>query len=270
VRCIGLRLTRPGGAGEFIRAIVPLADLAAGGGERAPAQDAALRALIEQGLVRITQEGEAICGRLAHDVLIRDWDRLRAWLNDERAFLLWHERLQAALEQWRGRQKSRLALLAGTALAEASGWKQDRHAALTAEELYFIERSERRRRRTPGIAIAVLVLLTIAGFLLAWFVERKLQEVQDVRSREQSALASAQAARANAEQALAAEREARTSAQQQAALASDTIATLRQSESQLRRIVEQRTAASEDQRRSLRQLQQQIDSLTTRGRLLVK
>jgi hypothetical protein len=38
---------------------------------------------------------------VAHEALIRGWARLRGWLDADREFLLWHQRLREWLGEWR-------------------------------------------------------------------------------------------------------------------------------------------------------------------------
>ncbi|MFN9570037.1 MAG: hypothetical protein ACK59G_08870, partial [Cyanobacteriota bacterium] len=36
---------------------------------------------------------------VAHEALLRTWDTLKDWLDDNRAFLLWRQRLEASLAE---------------------------------------------------------------------------------------------------------------------------------------------------------------------------
>jgi len=115
---------------------------------------------------------------VAHEALIQGWERLRRWLDEDRAFGLWRERLAAARRAWRDVGRDAGALLRGAPLAEAEGWLAGRGDDLNEAERAFIEESlalregeraarERRRRRltlsTVGAAAIFLVLA-----LLAW------------------------------------------------------------------------------------------------------
>jgi hypothetical protein len=48
---------------------------------------------------------------VAHEVLIRNWQRLRGWLNEDREFLLWRQRLTGLLAEWERAQESDEAVL---------------------------------------------------------------------------------------------------------------------------------------------------------------
>jgi signal transduction histidine kinase len=78
---------------------------------------------------------------VAHEALIRSWTRLRAWVEADRAFRTWQERLRAALRQWGATDKDEGALLRGAPLAEAKSWLVERGPDLGEEECAFIQTS---------------------------------------------------------------------------------------------------------------------------------
>ena len=55
---------------------------------------------------------------VAHEALIRNWGRLRGWLNEDREFLLWRQRLQIQVEQWDEHGRDASYLLRGVSLSE--------------------------------------------------------------------------------------------------------------------------------------------------------
>src|SRR6202035_5267765 len=56
---------------------------------------------------------------VAHEALISNWSTLRAWVNEDREFLLWRVRLGTLLTEWERAQESDEALLRGSLLIEA-------------------------------------------------------------------------------------------------------------------------------------------------------
>lgn len=135
---------------------------------------------------------------LVHEALIHGWDRLHAWLEEDRAFRAWQERLRAALRQWQTSGRDEGALLRGVPLAEAQGWLGERAHRLSEEESAYIgaslrrrdardaerererEARERTRRRiTQGIAAGFMIALLLA--LLA-----AIQWRQAVRARDRA------------------------------------------------------------------------------------
>ncbi len=78
---------------------------------------------------------------LAHEALIDHWGRLKSWLNDDRAFRLWQERLRIALYQWEATQRDKGALLRGALLVEAEEWCQLEAERISPTEQAFINAS---------------------------------------------------------------------------------------------------------------------------------
>lgn len=97
-----------------------------------------------------------VTGRLAdgdrsvevvHEALIRGWGQLRTWMNEDRAFRTWQERLRAVMRQWETSQRDEGALLRGALLAEAEEWVSTRPQHLSTPEQEFITASITFRRR---------------------------------------------------------------------------------------------------------------------------
>lgn len=59
---------------------------------------------------------------LAHEAIIRSWDRLRGWLVEDRQFLLWQQRARQWMDEWHHTADSDDALLRGAILDEAREW----------------------------------------------------------------------------------------------------------------------------------------------------
>ena len=82
---------------------------------------------------------------VAHEALIREWDRLRRWLDEDREFLMWQQRLRAGLHQWAASEQDEGALLRGAPLAEAENWLNQRRLDLNETEREFIQASQALR-----------------------------------------------------------------------------------------------------------------------------
>ena len=82
----------------------------------------------------VTRGGEAgqaqeATVEVAHEALIRGWERLRRWMDEDRAFGLWREKLDAARRTWEEAEHDEGALLRGAPLAEAQGgWRSVRRS----------------------------------------------------------------------------------------------------------------------------------------------
>jgi len=87
---------------------------------------------------------------ITHEALIRNWERLRQWIAEDRKFRVWQERLRVAMQQWNSAGRDEGALLRGKPLVEAQEWFQNRSEELTAEQEFItasLELQEREVRR---------------------------------------------------------------------------------------------------------------------------
>ncbi|CAM5673494.1 hypothetical protein SAVIM338S_07098 [Streptomyces avidinii] len=145
--------------------------------------------------LRDPQRPDAAPGRpvaeLIHDALIRDWGTLRDWVNQDRRFQVWLDRVRprAAL---RAADDDPGDLLGGTALAEALEWSQQRRlprdiAAFITVSRHRQQAVARRSRRLNMVLAALLVLALVAagGAFAGW---------QTAQSQRQAALSQRQAA----------------------------------------------------------------------------
>jgi WD40 repeat protein len=134
-------------------------------------------------LVMGRPEGEVRDGRqtveMAHEALIRNWGRLRGWLNEDREFLLWQQRMQMQVEQWEQHGREGSYLLRGVSLSEAERRLVDRPQDLTSAERVFIgdsvalrerEREYKERRRKLGWAIVTLSMLAAFALAVTFYV----------------------------------------------------------------------------------------------------
>jgi len=110
---------------------------------------------------------------VAHEALIRHWQTLRSWLNRDREFLLWRERLRQACEQWRQTKCDQGGLLRGARLAEAERWlKQSRN--LTDEERHLIRQSVKARTRQKTLAAGIIMLSLLSIGFVSWYTRAQL------------------------------------------------------------------------------------------------
>jgi WD40 repeat protein/energy-coupling factor transporter ATP-binding protein EcfA2 len=145
---IFLRLTHYGEGAEDTRRRVVEADLVTPG---APVRTVrqVVRTLADARLLVTArdQTTQAATVEVAHEAVIRGWERLRRWLDEDRAFGLWRERLTLLLHIWEEAQCSDDALLRGAPLSEAEGWLNGRSDDLNEAECAFIRASLALRER---------------------------------------------------------------------------------------------------------------------------
>ena len=130
----------------------------------------------------IGPQGEvAVC--VAHEALLREWQRVKDWLAENREFLRMRDRVDSSLKLWlsRGKQKDDL-LGPGLPLAEGEKLVKDFGSSLSRDQTDYIHGSvaERKRRKHDqeriryAVTAAITVLAIIAGF--QWFrAERQRQ-----------------------------------------------------------------------------------------------
>jgi WD40 repeat protein len=110
---------------------------------------------------------------VAHEALLREWQRVKEWLKENREFLRMRDRLDSSLKLWlsRGNQKDDL-LGPGLPLAEGEKLVSDFEPSLSREQIEYIHAStvERRRRKQVqeriryAVMTAITVLAIVAGF----------------------------------------------------------------------------------------------------------
>jgi len=161
--------------------------------------DADARALIE----RLTDERLLVTNRtevgavveVAHEALLRSWDRLRLWIAEQTSNLQLRRRLEGEARAWAAAGAARQSdfVLLGSRLEEAERWMSafpappevraliiasitHRAAQIAAEERRKVEleqataRAERQRRRALtaiGFAVVIIVVAVIVGIFAA-------------------------------------------------------------------------------------------------------
>ena len=84
---------------------------------------------------------------LAHEAILREWSRLREWLNESRTLVQMQRQLDVAAREWEEAQCDESFLLTGTKLAQYQGWITNAAIALTQQEINFLQASLSERDR---------------------------------------------------------------------------------------------------------------------------
>jgi WD40 repeat protein len=181
VRRVFLQLVRPGTATEDTRRRSTFTEI----GE---ASQAVVKKLVDARLLVTTRDhltGEGTV-EVSHEALIRNWRRLKGWLDEDREFLLWRERLGSAVFEWHLTSRDEGALMRGVPLEQAQRFLAERSEEFTAHEREYVEASIGLREREK---------------LASEEAQRELQEAY-ARVEQQRTMATARHLAAQAELAL--------------------------------------------------------------------
>ena len=107
---------------------------------------------------------------VAHEALIRHWERLNKWVEADRQFLAWQQRLGVLIKEWEHSNRSAGLLLRGYPLGEAWDWLKKKSDNLSPREREFLTASKNRKKRNliAAATIAGLVLILIGALSWSW------------------------------------------------------------------------------------------------------
>ena len=78
---------------------------------------------------------------VAHEAIIREWPRLREWLEETRTLVRMQRQLSMAASEWMDAHRDSSFLLSGTKLAQYEGWTVSSAIALTQHEIGYLKAS---------------------------------------------------------------------------------------------------------------------------------
>ena len=133
---------------------------------------------------------------VVHEALIWKWQKLRGWINEDRAFRTWQDRLWVAIHQWESSDRDEGALLRGALLAEAESWYAERRDDLSQAEWTYIQagialrkqreaqnleaqQARERSRRTTigGLATGLVIAILLAVFAAIQWQQAREQQI---------------------------------------------------------------------------------------------
>jgi DNA-binding SARP family transcriptional activator len=168
-----LRLAGPGEGQAVTRRRVPLAELEL---ERDPPTARALEVLTAR---RLLTKGEGTV-EVAHEALLREWPRLRGWLEEDTQGRALHRHLTQAAGEWAAAGRDPGELYRGARLTAALEWARDHRTDLNDLERGFLDagraaaerevadarhradREARTSRRLRGLLAGLAVVLVLA------------------------------------------------------------------------------------------------------------
>ena len=176
---------------------------------------------------------------VVHEALIQRWGQFQRWMQDDRDFRSWQERLRTSARGWEASDRNAGALLRGLSLTEAERWLGERGSELSHAEVEYIQislaerlerrkeeearqareaRLERTRRTLTWGLMAVLSIGLAVALGLSYFAFNQRDEAQ--RSANANATAQVEALSESQARATA---QADTEVQRQAALVQASI-----------------------------------------------
>ena len=124
-----------------------------------------------------------------HEALLREWPRLRSWIEENREDLKVHRSLSAAAAEWDRLGRHEDDLYGGARLAEARAWAERGDPGPTGAEREFLAasqaRDQRRRRvhrRNLTVAFASLALGAVIVGVVALVAIHQRREAVDQRN----------------------------------------------------------------------------------------
>lgn len=146
---------------------------------------------------------------VAHEAILREWDRLRQWLNESRDDIRQEQALARASLEWKQHKQDTSYLLRGARLEQVETWQQTTDLVLTPLELDYITRSLHQRqqehqaeaernerevrleRRSRNFLRGLVTVLTIATLLSGGFGLFALEQRQIAQTHAEEAQVSA-------------------------------------------------------------------------------
>jgi WD40 repeat protein len=185
-KAILLRLVGEGEGQIAVRRRAPLAELDL---ERNEAAASVLATLADSRLVTVS-EGSV---EVAHEALLREWPRLRDWIEDDSQGRTLRRHITAASRAWDEAERDHGELYRGARLAAALDWSADHSLDLNELERAFVsesravseqeaKRARRTNRRLRGLlaGVAILLVAAVAGGISAAIQRGEAQRAETV------------------------------------------------------------------------------------------
>ena len=166
-RRVLMALVTESSAGAVERRRIPLRELEI---ERSEDVRRVVEVLADDRLLTLS-EGSV---EVAHEALLREWPRLRSWIDEDRERIRIHRSLRAAAEDWLAHDRNEDWLYRGSHLLEAREWEQHGGLGLAGDEREFLaasrahaRRDRTARRRRLAVAFGALALALVVITLVA-------------------------------------------------------------------------------------------------------
>ncbi|MBD2300415.1 eIF2A-related protein [Nostoc sp. FACHB-190] len=125
---------------------------------------------------------------IIHEALIKNWLRLKQWMETDGEFRRWQEQLRVVIRQWENSNKDTGALLRGKPLIDAAEWLHQRPTEISANEQIFInfslELQEREEQQKHTVKQRIIISLStglIGALILSVFALSQWQQSERLR-----------------------------------------------------------------------------------------
>lgn len=127
---------------------------------------------------------------IIHEALIKNWRRLKQWMQIDGEFRRWQEQLRAVMRQWENSDRDAGALLRGKPLIDAQEWLIQRETQISATEQSFINLSLELQNREHlaknaaskrvliGLTTGLVGAILLAGVALFQRQQAQINELQ--------------------------------------------------------------------------------------------
>jgi DNA-binding SARP family transcriptional activator/WD40 repeat protein len=165
-RTVLLRLSGEESGGAVVRRRVALSEFES---DRDDDVARVLEVLAERRL--LTMSASAV--EVAHEALLREWPRLRRWLDEDAQGRRTHRRLTDAARDWDERGRDPADLYRGARLAVALEWRSSHEPELNSTERAFLDASRvatgraQQRLRVALAGVAALLAIAVLGGVVA-------------------------------------------------------------------------------------------------------
>jgi serine/threonine protein kinase/tetratricopeptide (TPR) repeat protein len=158
-------------------------------------------------LVADTDPQGEVTVSVAHEALLREWQRVKDWLAENRDFLRMRDRLDASRKLWLGRGKQKDDLLRpGLPLAEGEKLAKDFGASLSREQKNYVDASveermlrDRARELSRYFVMACITTALVVAVIFAVVSYRQYRRAERAKVSADQAAKSATRARNEAE-----------------------------------------------------------------------
>ncbi|MBW4495166.1 MAG: hypothetical protein KME26_19175 [Oscillatoria princeps RMCB-10] len=145
--------------------------------------------LADNRLVVTGQNAHQPTAEVVHEALIRGWERLQEWMEEDQDFRQWQDRLRSEIDIWKETGRSNSALLRGALLVEAENWFNEKPEGITdAQEIEFVKASRQLQEQENIERIKELVNLSekelqlkqkLSSLVIAVKASIKLSDIQE-------------------------------------------------------------------------------------------